>query len=212
MPTNLVLGNVYKSSFICRDEAQIAWLDRYWKYDFQTGPGNLTVEQLGNALDMEFADLYKSLLNNTAEYRGVLVQRVTGIPPYEVPVVANFDPGPGIAGPIAMAKQTAGLISLYAAFSGRRYQGRQYVPFPSTSDDVGAGRPSISYVLRLAVLADRFSKKFSVVIGVDTAEFLPVLFHRDTLTSDVITTFRARAAWASQRRRGDYGRTNISPI
>ena len=46
--------------------------------------------------------------------------------------------------------------------------------------------------------------------GGNTATLIPVIFHRGNGTTTDITLCKPRPLWATQRRRGDFGRINAN--
>lgn len=210
MPTNLVFGETYQVTTIIQAGAQVAYLDRHWK---KTASGVVTgtMEDLALAVATNTAAIYKGAIFNACSYRGTICRRVSGAPPFELPVVSTFFVGAGTAGPIGMAKQTAGVVALYANFLGKKFRGRQFVPFPATADDQGQGVPTAGYIAGLGVLGVFFSNPIRVPGPADDT-LAPCLWHRLLGVSDLITSYRTRSIWSTQKRRGDYGRANIPPI
>ncbi len=163
---------------------------------------------------------YKALLSSTAVYRGVQAQILNSIPPFlaffaEQFTIANFGVG-SVAGPI-LPPQTSGLISFSTARAGVAFRGRSYVSFPGQADDSGGGSPSASYTARLANLASDFGGGLAIAIAGRSATLVRVLLHRKnkagiTPPPDPVISFVGSRLWATQRRRGYFGRLNRSPI
>jgi hypothetical protein len=161
-------------------------------------------------LNAVFAPLSKNLMSSNAAWRGVTVRRIWPLPPSP----SSWDitlAGAGTQVGDAMASQTCGLISLYTAFAGRKYRGRFYQQFPSENNNDPTGVPSALYITNLQTLAD-------ALLGVRTnpnakvGTLTPILWHRATSTfTDLLGNF-ARTGWATQRKRGSFGRPNPSPI
>jgi hypothetical protein len=213
MPTPLVNATIYRTTVYCTLGAQAAALPRYWS----TGGsvvGTITMKQFADAVSAFLGPAYKAVLANVATYNGITCSRVTGATPYEIYDSSTVSQGIGVAGAAAMSKQTAGLIGFYTNFAGRAFRGRQYVPFPASADDTGEGKPTIgagSYVARLGALALVLITPFVVVSGANTATLTPVIFHKGSSSMTPITAAAARLVWATQKRRGDFGKTNNPP-
>lgn len=154
----------------------------------------------------------KALLNDTAEYRGLLVNRVWPQPP-SMPEYSIFGQAIGADVSPPLPKQVSGLVATRTNFGGRRFRGRFYVPFPSEgANDPVVARPSAAYVTALQTLANTLLAGFNDITGPDTYDCNPVLFDRVTGGFTPITSVLARPYWATQRRRGDYGSQNVSPL
>jgi hypothetical protein len=164
--------------------------------------------------DNTLSPLYKAIINNNAQYRGSSVARVNGSVPFELDVSSVANVGVGTGGAVAMAKQTAGLVKILTAFRGKRNRGRQYLPFPSTTHDAGNGTPSAAYLVSVANLQAALTALVNIVtFGGRTAQLIPVIWApRAPGTVQPITSSFASGRWATQRRRGDFGRVNVSPI
>jgi hypothetical protein len=215
----LVPTLIYKSTVYINDRTlantptQCAVLRRYWSCSSVGAPPATTSDFAAN-LDATLSADYRALINNNAEYRGLTIQRVSGGPPYELPDVSTANTGVGTGGAIAMAKQSAGLINFQTAFIGKKNRGRQYAPFPSTTHDQGNGVPTNAYMVLLANLAaDLRPASYFVALGGRTGFMLPVIWNPKVpgYTAKILTDSE-KQRWATQKRRGDYGRINVSPI
>ncbi len=218
MSVPIVVGQVYMHTTYINDRTptntptQCAILRRYWKCVFLAG--SAVTDTIANiAFDNTFAPLYIALLNNNANYRGSTLARVTGTLPLESPVSTIANAAIGTAGATALPKQAAGLLSLYTGFRGKHYRGRVYLPFPSSTDDTGDGSPTAGYVTRLGNLGTALLSVVTATSGASSAQFNAVTYTKNVLfPPQAYTSFAARGAFATQKRRGDYGRINVSPI
>jgi len=210
MATPLAPGMILRASVWCTIQNQASVNSFYYRV-VAVGAPPATDKDFSDNFDSVVAADYKALLNAIATYKGVVAQ-IIWPPPIAADVTTTASAGAGTAPASAMALQTSGIISWYTAFAGRKQRGRTYVPFPSTSDNQATGAPSASYVTRLTALATASEALVSILSGGRTATILPVIWHRDTHTTDDIKVFFARGVWATQRRRGAYGRGNVSPI
>jgi hypothetical protein len=113
----------------------------------------------------------------------------------------------------ALPRQTSGIISLVTALGGRKNRGRVYVPFPSETDNAIAGHPTAGYVTALGDLAAILTGPYiGVGAGGNTNDLQPVILHRVDGSVTPITGHFERSFWATQRRRGDFGRPNTGPF
>jgi hypothetical protein len=206
------VGDFFSLKAVCRDTEQVA-INRFW-YRVQTVGGSpLTDQDVATYADTFVGPDYKAFLNNNAEYRGVLVQVVRGADTF-IAAVGNANAGFGTAGPTSLPRQTAGITSWYTALGGRRYRGRTYWPFPAAQDDTGDGAPSVGYATRIDTAAGHFAVFNAYGVGGRFASFQLVILHRKVLPTqwDAIQTRFTRTVWATQRKRGAYGKANRSPV
>jgi hypothetical protein len=128
--------------------------------------------------------------------------------------------GVGTAGAVHLPKQTCGLISYVDGLSGRAHRGRMYVPFPSSADNVADGVPTVGYVVNLGALLTALLVPIIVVGAGGNTTIQPGLYHRAKVgpppVPQSITILSGpptpSTLWATQRRRGDYGRPNRAPL
>lgn len=172
----------------------------------EAGNGATPIE-IASVLSAEYAPLYKAVLSDSAIYQGVGVQRIRPLP-VGVEAFSPIGAGAGVVPDDPLPQQVSGLITLRTSLSGRRQRGRKYIPFPAefhNDDDV---MPSNAYLNGLISLAQEFVSADTIVGALGTTGLNPVIFHRDLGTSDLVTSAVARATWATQRRRGGFGRPN----
>lgn len=163
--------------------------------------------------DTDMAPLFKALMADNATYRGVSLQRIAPLPK-TVPDMVTSSEGPGSQIGEMLPEQTAGIISAKTAFAGRRQRARVYIPFPCEIDNDDGAIPATSYVTRLDNLALELYATRNVIHtpGVNTLTLQPVVYHRLTQTTDDIIVARGKRLWATQKRRGNFGRRNPVPF
>lgn len=185
---------------------------------------HLRVHQLIAAPEPPYADvaghysnllgpLYRPLLATGASYRGTGARRIFPKPP-AVEQFSVLQQGAGSVTGDVLPPQTTSLITLRTADAGRRFRGRIYVPFPGEADNSFNGTPSAAYISLLGNLASFFTQDQTITVGGGSALYRHVIYHRVGLTppDTAITSTVARTVWATQRRRGGFGRPNASPI
>ncbi len=171
-------------------------------------------------LDALVAVTYKALLSATATYKGVQAQICNPAFPYaaiylSASSIAGAGAG-GVAGNI-MPGQICGLIGFSTGRAGVRNRGRFYVAFPGVADDGGGGSPTAGYITRLGALAPNVNSGMAVAVGGRTATLIRVILHGTPKVGpigapDAVIGSPIGQGWATQRRRGSYGRQNRSPI
>lgn len=186
----------------------------HYRVSETTGLG-ADLEAWAEAFDAVIAPLMKPILNNNAVYNGV--QAYVNQLPMPLPQSATTNAGAGTGGGVAMSTQTSGLSQWVTAFAGPAGRGRTYWPFPSATDDAGAGVPSTSYLTAVFNAAAAVFEFGTVTEGSSTSTGVLVLKHGRnkagvTPTPSPIMNFTVVPQWATQKRRGFFGRVNRSPI
>lgn len=179
-----------------------------------TGIGGLgaTDTVVAEAFNDLLGALYRGVLSDDAFYHGVSLQRVFPLPRTRP---ATFIPAitPGAVAGEILPGQVSGIIRLRTAFAGHSHRGRVYLPFPSEAHNEVPGLPTPEYVQAGQLLASTwFAGRNMPGAGPDFVTLQPVIFHRISGSTDEITTADCRKLWATQKRRGSYGRTNLSPF
>jgi hypothetical protein len=181
----------------------------YYLVYAQTG-ADLTPDEIAESFDGYFGPLYKALINNNAIYCGTSAQRLKPtLSPKGVGIAAA---GNGTAGATSLPTAASGIIQKNTLLGGRRYSGRAYAPFPSASDDTGAGQPTAGYVTRLEALADALASVNVITIGAQSMSLDSVVRSAKYSLYTPISYCSVSALWATQRRRSAYGRPNIRPF
>jgi hypothetical protein len=218
MAQPIVVGDIVQSQVIvyATDLQQIAVLNRYWRCSAVVAVGLVTDQDAADVLDALWAGRYVALIYNQAAYRGTRCRIY-----YRPPAVTNFSwqssithAGTGTAGAIALPTQTAGLISMKSAIFGRHGEGRQYLPFPAAADNILEGVPRAGYIAAATSLGTMLtSQQLITAGGGGQLAFDPIVFPRATPASwTVLNSFNVPGAWATQKRRGAFGRFNRPPF
>jgi hypothetical protein len=114
--------------------------------------------------------------------------------------------------------QVSGLVTKLTGSAGRKNRGRMYIPFPSVADqDAVSQQPTANYVTDIAAIATGIgvNAPFTFACGAGNTVTLAMLVYnfKASPPATVIATnaFIARPRWATQKRRGDYGKPNAFP-
>jgi uncharacterized membrane protein len=154
---------------------------------------------------------YKSIITSNSNYLGTIT-RVLNRVPTAAAVKDQTLHGVGTVTPPDAPRQSSGIISWFTAFAGRKYRGRQYIPFPPTSVVQGDGTPGSGYVTVLTNIATALTGPINISVGARTGTIQLCVYHRSTKTYTLILGGVGVTKFATQRRRGSYGRPNISPF
>lgn len=179
--------------------------------------GGCSQGQIAGTFDASLAALMKPLITDNVTYRGILVQKV-----WPKPVVtaegSAANAGPGTGGATAMPTQVSPLIKKVTAKAGRAFRGRTYIPFPPMAAATAQGNMTAGYNITMQSLAAYLRGVITVTVVTVQTVLQPVIWHRNGYgqppvniggNDDVTDTF-AMTLFATQRRRGNYGRVNAS--
>lgn len=166
------------------------------------------------------APQYKALISTDAQFRGVQVTLTNPAPGVPVPATqfSNLLVGAGSASPPDCPRQVSGIIQWTTNFSGKRFRGHLYFPFPTVGNVQTDGVPTAAYQTSLSNFANSLIAFTTVQNGphTGTATVAMYLHHRagisPTPLATPITGKVVPGKFATQRRRGSYGRPNSSPI
>lgn len=213
MATALAVGDVVQFQVWCTDAEQASVNSMHYEV-IATGPTPATDLDAATEFDSLIETNYKQLIVNSATYNGVLA-RIKNRLPLPAPVTVNANAGAGTAGATGLPRQAAGLLSFHTSLAGARGRGRIYLPFPSTADNQGGGGVTAGYVTKLDALWSAIEGTVLVNSGGRTASLLFVVYHQKGTGSPAtfpITSHVSSHGWATQKKRGSFGRANASPF
>jgi hypothetical protein len=118
----------------------------------------------------------------------------------------------GSDGPNSGPKQASGIIHIATDRAGPSGRGRCYVPFPSVAAPDVDGTPTTTYVVALNALADDLFNIAGIGQGADNISASQQVYHRLTSTATLSFVGVGKKLFATQKRRGDYGRVNAAII
>lgn len=207
---NIVTNEVWEIRIVSSTSTQVAVNTVRLRCNVHSGTG-ATDQQLANAFDASINAEYKAVISGQAAYRGISAQRIFPTPRTAAAIAIGSAGVGGVSGDL-LPSQVSGIISLKTEFAGPKYRGRIYIPFPGEPSNSLAARPESAYVGALQTLADAIFTPFSIGSGGNTSDLVPVIFHRVSNTTTEVAQAIASTLWATQRRRGDFGRLNSLPF
>lgn len=162
-----------------------------------------------------YGGIFKGLIANGVNYVGSTAQIIT--PPIGLLRKNNITAGPGTGGTNTNATQVSGLIQWGTNLGGRKFRGRVFMPFPSEEENGVDGKPVAGYLIGLDGLGDEYVHHTNWIMTLGHATIVPVIRHRKDKTGVTsaptqITTYTSVPNWATQKKRGAFGRPNISPF
>lgn len=213
---NALVGNLYKHRTYGYQNPQVGINTRFFFVTTIAGSPQ-TEQSLVTALDAIIAPLYKPMMTASANYLGSDMQFVNGAPPYPIQLSTQANLGAGTAGTTPLPAQVSGIYSTFTGETGRGYRGRAYIFFPDQVH-VAVGPPPVpktAYITLLSNLIAAVTGVINVTVGPATYTLQWVIRHQSPpavagTTTDILNG-TARGAWATQKRRGDYGRPNALP-
>jgi hypothetical protein len=206
----LAINDVVQLQVVCADGSQAAFNTYHYQVT-GVGVAVATLEDMIINFSALVAPKYKVMLYNGATYDGIIGQVISPLP-LLARVLYDADGGVGTAGAIGLPKQTSGLIRFQTNFAGPGFRGRAYIPFPSATSNQADGVPTNAYNANGLVLADALKNFIAVSNGGRTATVQMGLFRRAGSIFTPIVSDGAAANWATQKRRGDFGRPNLAPL
>lgn len=204
-------GTIVQTQVVCQLNDQIGMNVVYHRCDAAPIGGGTDMRRFADAINLRIADPIKSCLVSSAFFLGIRCQIVF---PLLLPGVirTNLAGAGSIAGE-PLPRQTSGIISKKSTQAGQRKGGRTYIPFPSEGSNDVTARPNAVYLANAAAYADAICLPFNVVGGPGTSNMIAIIFRRSApgASSDV-RAYTVAQAWATQRRRGSFGRQNVNPL
>lgn len=223
MSFNVIMDAVVQARFYCIVAPQVSINSIGYICTNSTGAGITDVELVAQLSPLYGAKM-RLLMPPEATYSGCGVQRVDP-PQQSISTYGNIGTGVGSLGDTMGVKQVAGLIRKNTNLAGRGGHGRWYMPFIPSAQSVGTGQPSAGYLAALASLSVVMQNGFTITGLGGTATISPCLirFARAAKVGPPpkpavafrytpITTCKEQPYFATQRRRGDYGRPNVLPF
>lgn len=207
-------GDLVKFSVWCTDGNQAAVNTYYFGVNTVAGGG---VTDLVAAQEFEaiFAPGYKLCLNNNAVFNGVQCQILRNGGAF-IAQNSNALTGAGTGGAISLPRQVSGLISWKTDKAGQKNRGRSYLPFFSTTSDVGDGSMNAGTQANVVAIANLLVALGTLGTGGVTSHFIFSLKHGAPKNvqplADPIISGSVKPQWATQRKRGFFGRPNVSPV
>lgn len=208
MPT-LSAGDLLRVRVVCSAGDQISVNTAVLEVSSLTG--NVTDQEVADAVDGEWSGPLKDVLSDDATYRGLSVQRF--FPGTLLrPAISVNGAGSGTVTGDIMPKQVCGILAFTCENAGAKFRGRWYLPFPSEASNEAPGKPTAAYLASVEALGDQVIDPDAITLAGGTIGLRLLLYHRSVNAGTIITGRIARPMWGTQMRRGDYGKKNVVPF
>lgn len=200
------VGDIYKLRYYVYASPVLAVCTMHFRVTVIAGTEG-TQAQGASVFDSLIAAPLKNCISSQATYRGVYWQKIR--PTVSVPSAATAGAGVGNGTGGIMPPQVAGITSYKTAFAGRKFRGRNYIPFPA-EDQCSGGAPSAGYITQIGALNFALLTDTTYGAAGNTTTVRPIVYHRQTATYDDITAAIVRPQFGVVRRRA-VGRGSDQP-
>jgi len=204
------VGDLYEFRIFSTCQDQVGMNVLHYKVSTETGTFPPPSAWPNTFMD-NISDDYCQLLNTDAALALVLVQLIGVVPPGPI-YNSTLAPISGTGGDGILPKQVSGLIAKKTQLGGKANHGRIYIPFPYIEADGAGGKPVPDYLANLGDLGDLLAPDISFGTDPNTVTLQAQIYHRESNTTTPWTSCVVRSKWATQRRRGDFGKQNVLPL
>jgi len=211
------VGDVLEIRTLCFSIDQISVNVMHWRVSVLTGAG-VTLQDIAAQFDTDVNGAYKNWMAANCNYRGIGITNLTG--DRTVEYHATGFTGPGTQTASTLPTQVTGLISFKTALAGRHMRGRIFPGLPWAGWVLATSQMTAAGLVALNTIRSSIGLAKTATVGPNGTTIVLTVMHRPTparpippnsLTTDV-TTAAASGLWATQRRRGEFGRTNQVPF
>jgi len=207
----IAFGDRLEIKFYCADAEQGSVNTINFQAGNSTG-GSITDQDVANYFDEFYGSTLKDFIANTASYQGTTC-RIANLLPLPVPALASAHSGVGVAGAVGLPRQTAGLLDFRTAVAGPGGRGRMFFPFPATTANETLGKPLAGYVTSMSNFGtDLIAVAFIPGFGGASLQVSFVLWSPTHARMVPIVSAFGATSWATQKRRGGFGRPNAGPF
>jgi len=177
-------------------------------------------EDTGGAFPQEIVDIYSAqvaLLHQnwmpvTARFIGCSLQFANVLPPTIPPFTSSLGAGDGNRSGDLLPKQAAGLIRLKGSLAGRHGRGRLYIGFGTEVWNGPGGTVVGAGLVTLDALRLWYASQHNFVGATGATRLEPCLRNRTDNSYTTVVDSIVDDRWATQKRRGDFGRVNPIPL
>jgi len=154
---------------------------------------------------------YKAFMGANANYIGVGVSRIFPLPRL-VEDTTRASTGAGTGGANLLPLQVSGLVKFQSTQAARHGRGRCYPFFPSAAWADADGKMNAGGQAAVAAIRTAIPQAWAMANGGNSANLSQILWDRvNHVARGVAATFSSNL-FATQRRRGQLGRTNVVPF
>jgi hypothetical protein len=205
-----IVNDILQNRVDCRAGNQLSQNVLHYRVIGVVG-GGLSLQQMATQAVAALGTVYRPWMPILAVFDQVSFQNL--MPPATVPFVT----GSGLAGTAIgnlVPKQVSGLIHSSTGLAGRSQRGRNYIGFLSDTFTTGAGELSGAGFALLTNIAAAIGPFVTYTLGALSTTLQLIVRHPDLLGPPILPngtnciSYSAESGLATQRRRGDFGRSN----
>jgi hypothetical protein len=212
-----IVGDVLEIRTLCFSIDQISVNVMHWRVGNVSGAG-VSLQDIAAQFDTDVNGAYKNWMPANCNYRGIGITNLTG--ERTVEYHATGFTGPGTQTAKMLPTQTTGLISFKTALAGRHMRGRIFPGLPWTDWMLATSQMTAAGLIALNTIRSAIGLAKVASIGANSTTVVLTVMHRPTLARPIppnslttdVTSAVASGLWATQRRRGEFGRTNQVPF
>jgi len=195
----------------CRDQLGLNVLHYVCTQAPANPPAN-TIGILATAVDAKFAVPMKGAMSSEASYEGASL-RFLGPGLQSMEFVETTGAGVGTTAGDVLPTQVSGIITKRTLRPGRAFRGRMYIPFPSETNSDTKALPTAAYLAKLATISTALLQVISDGVAPIPVELSLIVGKGISAANTrlVLSTTNNRK-FATQRRRGSYGKANVLPF
>lgn len=210
MATTLLVGDVILAKVVCKDATGGEVFNGY-HYGVSSIVGAPTLEDFAANFEAAVFANYQASMSTSCSFDGVeasIINRAM----YPTPATSNVHSGAGTIADDPMPGQVSGIISWVTAFSGPLFRGRSYLGNLAVTAINAIGTPTngaLGLFAAIALNAFQFALSSS---GGNSAFLTYILWHRKIAGFNIILGLNLPPKFATQKRRGNYGKNRTPPI
>jgi len=176
----------------------------------KTGAADL--DELADAMSLRIAAVYRPWLAAAARYVGVALDLYNVVPPTVGPTTSIVGQGDGTGAGDMLPRQVAALIRFKNVRNGRHGRGRSYIPFGTETRNGIGGKLDATGLATLDTIRAVLADPFKYFTPGDETTLLPCVRDKTTNIFWAIVDSVSDDRWATQKRRGSFGRKNDIPF
>lgn len=210
------VGDLLEVRVVCYTPSQIALNVLHYEVTAQVGAG-ATLASIAASFAAGCSLLYRALMPSVASFRGIGVRNLMA--PRTIEFTDAASDGVGSVGADLAPTQTSYILAMSGTLAGRSNTGHSYPGFPSADYLTATGGMTAPGLAALTALATFLFTPGPQGAGADLATLVLATRHPDVIVATVhlpqwtrVFSLRPAPIWATQRRRGQFGRQNIPPF
>lgn len=203
------VGDILEVSIYCTAANQVAINVLHYAVA-AIGGAVMQYDDLPDRAYVHYEPSYRNWMSDAANFAGVGVRRLA--PDAKTIEYTSIDIVPGEQEAVCLPLQVAGLITFRSDTPGPAGRGRAYIPFAPVTAVEEAGAMVDDAKTRLEAVATGIGPSISwtAVASAWTLTLQQIIAPR--IPSLYVGVSAPTGLWATQRRRGDYGRPNSLPV